>query len=113
MWSPPKKYITSYMVSNQFAQKDISLPGKLKSLAWEERPKTLKDGVETHKLNRKSALVQAVTAQRTIDVYSFLEQDDNDDDDKDQEEGEDKGMCEPVDLIRTCIGLLSHHRLYL
>lgn len=112
MWSPPKKYITSYMVSKQFAQKDISLPGKLKSLAWEEIPKTLKDGVATHKLNRKSALVQAVTAQRTIDVSSFLEQDDNDDDDddKDQEEGEDKGMCEPVD---TCIGLRSHHRLYL
>ena len=54
-------------------------------------------------------------AQRTIDMYSFLDQDDNDDDDddKDQEEGEDKGMCEPVDLIRTCIGLLSHDRLYL
>jgi hypothetical protein len=73
-----------------------------------------KDGVETHKLNHKSALVQAVTAQRTIDVYSFLEQDYNDDDDdKDQEEGEDKGMCEPADLIHTCIEVLSHHRLYL
>ena len=57
MWSLPKKYITSYMVSNQFAQKYISLPGKLKSLAWEEIPKTYKDRVKTHKLNYKSVLV--------------------------------------------------------
>ena len=101
MWSPPQKYITSYMVSQQFAQKDISLPGKLKTLTWEEIPTTLKDGVETHKLDRKSSLVQAVTAQRTIDVHSFLDQYDNDDN-NDQEEGEDKRTSELADLIHTC-----------
>lgn len=90
MWSPPQKYMARYMASNHFAQKDISLPGKLKFLTWEDVPKSLKDGVETHTLNRKSTLVQAVTAQRTIDVDSFLDEDDKDNDD-DQEEGEDKG----------------------
>jgi hypothetical protein len=80
------------MESNRFARKEISLPKNLKSLTWEDVPRLSNDGVEIHKVNRKSTLVQAVTAQRTINVDLFL--DENHEKEEEQGEGEDKGTSE-------------------
>jgi CO dehydrogenase/acetyl-CoA synthase beta subunit len=112
MWSPPPKYIARYMESNRFGQKDVSLPKKMKSLTWEDLPMSLKDGVETEKLNRKSTLVQAVTAQRIIHVDLFLDEDHEEE--ENQGEGEDKGTSKMTDLVGTARQMtFSLYQLYL
>jgi hypothetical protein len=50
MWNPPTQYISRYLESDRFVNKEFSLPKTIKSLPWDELPATAKDGVEILKV---------------------------------------------------------------
>lgn len=52
MFNPPVRYVNKVLTSKKFAQYDLSLPKKTKSVAFDELPAVLssKDGVEIHKV---------------------------------------------------------------
>jgi len=82
MFNPPTTYIDKVLESKQFPKYDLSLPKadcKSVSLFDDELPDYLLDGIQVHKLSRKSELVQAVTAQQTLDADDFLSTQNDDD----------------------------------
>jgi len=84
MFNPPTKYVSKVMDSKKFAQYDLSLPKKIKSVSFDELPLSKKDGVDIHKLPRKSTLVQAVTAQQTLNAKDFMSVSQENDDDENE-----------------------------
>ncbi len=82
LFPPSQKYLQKLADSPVLDRCTLSI--QTKKTMWDDL-KLDNDGVEIHKMPRSSELVQAVSAQFTLDVDEFLEVGDDDDDDEEEE----------------------------
>jgi uncharacterized protein (UPF0548 family) len=108
---PPTTYINKVLESQQFPKYDLSLPRDCKFVSlFDELPPDDLDGIQVHKLSRKSELVQAVTAQQTLDANEFLSMIQDDDDVKESDTAQERALVMDT-LYDAAAEVLSSRRL--